>query len=263
MTETNRALWNAWADLHIGSRFYDVDGFLSGGSSLREIEIGEVGEVRGKTLLHLQCHFGLDTLSWARLGARVTGVDFSDRAIAHARELAERAGLDARFVCASVYDAGAALDGERFDIVFTSYGALPWLPELTRWSEAVARVVAPGGVVHVIEFHPFLDMLDGGGERLVHPYFNLGPIRTTTAASYTGDATAAAWEEVTWSHALGDVVNALIAAGLRIERLNEYDYSPYGLWPFTEEVEPGRWMVRGRPREFPLVYAVKASAASR
>ena len=260
MTEANRQLWDVWADLHVGSKFYDVDGFLRGDSTLGEIELAEVGDVAGKTLLHLQCHFGLDTLSWARRGARVTGLDFSERAIAHARTLAARAGLDARFVCSSVYDAASVLD-ERFDVVFTSWGALPWLPDLRHWAEVVRRLVAPGGAVHVLEFHPFADMLDDAGERFAYPYFDLGPIRTRSTLSYTGDATETTLEQVTWSHTLGDLVNALIGAGLRVEHLNEYDYSPSGLHPFTEEVEPGRWMVRGRPREIPLVYSVKAVAA--
>ena len=155
----NRELWNAWTEIHEGSTFYDVEGFLAGRQTLLPIELEELGpDVReGTTLLHLQCHFGLDTLSWARRGARVTGVDFSDKAIALADRLAREVGLDeaCRFVQSDLYDLPAHLD-ERFDVVFTSWGVLMWLPDLTAWGRLIARYLRPGGIFYIVDFHPFV-----------------------------------------------------------------------------------------------------------
>jgi len=150
----NRASWNARTPVHLRSRFYDLEAFKAGQTSLKPIELEQVGDVRGKSLLHLQCHFGQDTLSWARLGARVTGLDLSDVAIAEARALASGLGIRARFVEGNVYDAPALLGGERFDVVFTSYGVVGWLPRLEPWARAIAASLAPGGTFHGVEFHP-------------------------------------------------------------------------------------------------------------
>ena len=132
----NLDMWNDWAPLHAESEFYDVEGFKNGRNSLDSIELEEVGDVTGKSLLHLQCHFGMDTLSWARLGARVTGVDFSDKAIDIARSLSTELGIEADFICSSVYDLRKNLDG-KFDIVYTSAGVLCWLPDLKQWAEII------------------------------------------------------------------------------------------------------------------------------
>ncbi|MCG2767215.1 MAG: class I SAM-dependent methyltransferase, partial [Anaerolineae bacterium] len=167
--ETNRELWNGWAKLHIESAYYDVEGFKAGGESLHPLEIEEVGDVSGKTLLHLQCHFGQNTLSWARRGARVTGVDFSDDAIALACSLSRELDIEAEFIRSDIYDLPEVLD-RQFDIVFTSYGVLCWLPDLTRWAEIVARYLSPGGTFYIAEFHPLLTMFDDAGERLAFPY---------------------------------------------------------------------------------------------
>jgi SAM-dependent methyltransferase len=254
----NLSLWNAWAEQHFTSSFYDVDGFRAGESSLNALELAEVGDVRGRSLLHLQCHFGLDTLSWARLGARVTGVDFSERAIELARALAHDTGIVARFVRSSVYELPNVLHDE-FDVVFTSYGALPWLPDLEPWGRVVARYLKPGGFVYLAEFHPMMDMLGPDGNSLTGPYFNRGPIRTPTQASYTGQHSGVIRDEYTWPHPLSEVVGALVGAGLRIEFLHEHPDSPYGIMPFLAEVAPGRWMVRGREHELPLVYSIRAA----
>lgn len=152
-TKTNRGLWDGWAALHARSAFYDVAGFRDGKSSLKATELAEVGNVDGKRLLHLQCHLGLDTLSWARLGADVTGVDFSERAIAEARALAADCDLPARFVCQDVLELDL---GERFDLVFASYGVLCWIRDRRRWARVAARHLAPGGSLYLIEFlHEF------------------------------------------------------------------------------------------------------------
>ena len=168
--DSNRALWDHWTKLHAASAFYDVDGFKQGTSTLMPVERDELGDVASKTMLHLQCHFGLDTLSWARVGAVVTGVDFSPDAIAMARSLSEELNIPATFLCANIYDLSETLD-TLFDIVFTSYGVLTWLPDLDRWAQTVAHSLKPGGTFYIVEFHPFVSMLDDDGERIAYPYF--------------------------------------------------------------------------------------------
>ncbi len=155
--EQNRQLWNEWTGIHTEGSFYDVESFKNGDRGVRidAWEQDEVGDVRGKSLLHLQCHFGLDTLSWARLGAVVTGVDFSEKAIAAARGLAREVGLEARFCISSVYDLPDALGGT-FDIVYASRGALGWLPSIERWADVVTRYLTPGGFLYLHEGHPVL-----------------------------------------------------------------------------------------------------------
>ncbi len=170
--QANRTLWNNWTALHAKSSYYDVEGFKAGKSTLTSIEVDEVDAVAGKSLLHLQCHFGLDTLSWARRGAMVTGVDFCERAIELARSLAQELELPARFAHSDVYDLPTVLHDE-FDIVFTSYGVLYWLPDLRGWADVVARFLKPGGTFFIVEHHPFASVFDldaDGDLRAVHPY---------------------------------------------------------------------------------------------
>lgn len=157
--EKNRQSWNQRTELHVTSAFYDVPGFINGASSLKDIELQLLGDVTGKTILHLQCHFGQDTLSLARLGATVTGIDLSDKAIEAARELAQKVQQDATFICCDLYDLPNYLD-EQFDIVFTTYGTIGWLPDLDKWAKIVSRYLKPGGQFVFVEFHPVAWMFD-------------------------------------------------------------------------------------------------------
>ncbi|WNZ58090.1 class I SAM-dependent methyltransferase [Microbulbifer sp. MKSA007] len=143
--EINRHSWDSRTRIHVKSEFYNIDGFLSGKSTLNEFELSDIGNVSGKSLLHLQCHFGLDTLSWARLGAKVTGVDISSVAITEAQALSDRSGLHGEFICNDIYSFGES-NNKEFDIVFTSYGALCWLPDIERWASVVAQCLKPGGL---------------------------------------------------------------------------------------------------------------------
>ena len=160
----NRDNWNERTPVHAGSDSYDLAGFKAGRITLTDVERREVGDVSGKTLLHLQCHFGLDTMSWARLGAKATGVDFSDDAITLASALNEELELGARFIRSNVYDLPNALD-EQFDVVFTSYGVLNWLPDIAGWAEVVSNHLKPAGVFYIVEFHPFAAVFEGVGVR--------------------------------------------------------------------------------------------------
>jgi SAM-dependent methyltransferase len=156
---SNRSLWEEWTPIHARSEFYNVEGWKANRGRMWSFIAEEVGDASGRDLLHLQCHFGLDTLTWAWRGARVTGVDFSERSIALARSLAAETGLAATFVCADVLRLPATLRGD-FDIVFTTFGVLRWLPDLYRWAEVIAHFLRPGGFVYVADMHPFALVLD-------------------------------------------------------------------------------------------------------
>jgi SAM-dependent methyltransferase len=172
--EINRRSWNNRTDTHLASAFYDVPGFLKGNSSLKDIELHLLGDVTGKSILHLQCHFGQDTLSLSRLGATVTGVDLSDKAIENAERLAKETGLPADFICCDIYDLPNYLD-TTFDIVFTSYGTIGWLPDLDKWANIIARYLKPDGRFIFVEFHPVVWMFDNDFEKVAYNYFNDAP----------------------------------------------------------------------------------------
>ncbi len=255
----NKELWDAWTEVNAKSDFYDVEAFRAGASSLKPVELDELGDVRGKTLLHLQCHFGLDTLSWARLGARVTGVDFSEASIELARDLAAELDLPARFVCADVLRLTEHLEGE-FDLVFTSYGVLEWLRDLETWARVIASFLKPGGSFHMVEFHPLALTFSDDGRPFHHDYLpSPEPIQTVEHGSYADRDADLTGVGYAWSHSLGEIVTALAAAGLRLEHLRELTESPYDCYDFTEEVEPGKAVVRGYEGKVPLLFSLKAT----
>jgi 2-polyprenyl-3-methyl-5-hydroxy-6-metoxy-1,4-benzoquinol methylase len=256
----NRAAWDDRVKLHVNSEFYDVDGFVAGASSLKRFELLEMGAVAGRDLVHLQCHFGLDTLSWARLGANVTGLDFSAPAMAAATELAARGGLDANFVTADVYDAADVLGDERFDIVYTGLGALVWLPDVVRWAQVVARLLRPGGFVYLAEMHPFTETLADDDLYVAHDYFTIAEgSRWEESGSYVDrKAHTLANTTVQWTHPIGSVVTALIDAGLRLEFLHEHDHTVYERWPFLQRAGDGTWRLPPDTPRIPLLYSLKA-----
>ena len=262
----NRAWWDERVPTHVTDGFYDVDAFLAGRPTLRPFEMGEMGDVTGATLVHLQCHFGLDTLSWARRGAAVTGVDFSPNAIDAVRDLAGRAGLAAEFVEANVYDAVEALDRRTFDVVYTSIGAIIWLPDIVRWAATVAALLAPGGRFYMAEFHPFSVVLGDEDLTVVDAYFDEGPILSEEPGSYAAPGAKTLHDRsVTWNHGLGGVVTALAQAGLRIEFLHEHPFTlrarcavrltTYRKPAVMHDCCPGRVEVRTSPEDNKRVVA--------
>jgi len=260
--ESNRELWNELTPIHERSEFYDVEGFKAGKSTLKSVELEEVGDVSGKSLLHLQCHFGLDTLSWARLGAKVTGVDFSERAIALARSLSKETGIEAEFVQSNIYDLPKILSGE-FDIVFTSYGVLAWLPDLKRWAEVIAHFLRRGGTFYMVEIHQLLQVLDDSADcnepKVIHSYFpsNDEPLRFENTGSYADGSVLLHNESYEWTHGLGKVVSALTGAGLRIEFLHEFPVCCHKALPFMEQDEDGWWRIEDD--KIPLTFSVRAT----
>ena len=253
----NREMWNAWAKHHLDSALYDVAAFKRGQTSLMHVELEEMGDVDGKQILHLQCHFGMDTLSWARRGAIATGVDFSPVAIAQAQRLSQEIGVPARFVCADVLDLPVELNN-CFDIALTSYGALVWLGDLNAWAQGIARCLIPGGTFYMVEFHPFFDMLDDRREQIAYPYFGEEePLQFVATGSYASKDTGT-HENYQWIHTLSSVVNALLVAGLSLEYLHEFDHIVHNLYEDLVESEPGRYVLKAHSGRYPLMYSIKA-----
>jgi 2-polyprenyl-3-methyl-5-hydroxy-6-metoxy-1,4-benzoquinol methylase len=257
-SDLNRAWWDERVPLHTKSDFYDVDGFLGGATALRPFEPEELGDVAGLSLVHLQCHFGLDTLSWARLGANVTGLDFSAPAMDAAAELTERAGLQADWVVSDVMRADEALGGRRFDVVYTGLGALNWLDDVQRWARVVAELVAPGGFLYLSEFHPFTWVFADDDLSIELDYFQREAFVFDDPGTYA-DLEAKTRHNSTeeWQHTLGDVVSAVIDAGLELELLHEHDYTLFPRWPFLEQHGAVYNQPAGRPR-LPLMYSLRA-----
>ena len=253
----NRESWNERTRVHVDSEFYDVEGFKKGNNPLKEIELPLLGDVRGKRILHLQCHFGQDTLALARMGADVTGVDVSDLAIEKAIELAFDIGEKASFICCDLYDLPNHLVGH-FDVVFTSYGTIGWLPDLNKWAEIVSLYLKPGGRFVFAEFHPVVWMFDNDFDTIGYRYFNSGPIIETEAGTYADTSAAIEQQYITWNHGIGEVFSALIQTGLRITSFQEFDYSPYNCFKGTVEPEPGRFQIEKLGNRIPMVYALVA-----
>ena len=258
----NRHRWDEAVAVHAASEFYGVDRFLAGESTLLDLDRESVGSVAGKTLLHLQCHFGMDTLSWAREGAMVTGIDFSPAAVERARELAAQTGLAerARFIESELYDSPNVLD-EQFDIVYVNIGALTWLPDIPGWARVVAGFLRAGGLFYIHEIHPFAQTLDfERSDPLIvrYPYFDRAePLRFDGAEDYASkEAAFEHTETYEWSHSLGEIVTSLIDAGLSIEWLREHDWTVYQPLPGMIEAEPGVWRLPGDL--IPLAFSLRA-----
>ncbi|MCC2545393.1 class I SAM-dependent methyltransferase [Hymenobacter sp. BT175] len=256
--DLNRAMWNDWTGPHLESAFYDVEAFKAGRSSLNQPELDLLGSVTGQRLLHLQCHFGQDSLSLARLGARVTGVDLADQAIAAARQLSQDIGVPAEFICSDVYSLPGQLPAGQFDVVYTSYGVLGWLPDLDRWAAVVAHCLRPGGRLVLVEFHPVVWMYDSDFTRVDHSYFNQGSILETENGSYAAPGSGSTHQSITWNHSLSEVVSSLLGQGLSISSFREYDYSPYPIFANAELVGEGQYVVGPLGRKLPLLFSVVA-----
>jgi len=251
--ELNRREWNKRTDPHF-ERGYRVNEFIAGATSLKNVELKEIGDlVKGKRLLHLQCHFGMDTLSWARFGADVTGIDISDRSIERANELKEKTSLKARFIRTDLFDLPDVLD-ETFDIVYTSIGAVWWMSDIDKWAQVVAQYVKKGGFFYLMEDHPYLQMLDAD-RNFVEPYFNQGKEFYDDAEDYC--VKELILEEYGWRWTLGDIITALCKAGLRIEYLHEFPFALYDVWPTMVKDDDG-WRYAESKIDMPLSYTIKA-----
>jgi len=254
----NKQLWNNKTNYHLISRFYDLPAFLAGKNSLTNIELELLGDVSGKSILHLQCHFGQDTLSLARLGAHVTGIDLSDASIEAARELSEQAECAAEFICCNIYDLPQHLD-KTFDIVFTSYGTIGWLPDLEKWAGIVSHYLKPGGKFVFAEFHPVVWMMDYDFTKIEYNYFKDGAIIETESGTYADKSAPINDESVSWNHSISEVLNNLIKKDLVIDTFNEYDYSTQNCFNGTVEFEPGKYRIKRHGNKLPMVFALVAT----
>jgi ubiquinone/menaquinone biosynthesis C-methylase UbiE len=263
MDECRRAnlnLWNEWTQIHAQGDTYGLQSFKAGRNELHPLEISELGPVAGKSLLHLQCHFGLDTLSWARRGALVTGIDFSDQAIDLARSISAECSIPASFICCDLYDLPNHLD-KTFDIVFTSYGVLTWLSDLTTWAQLAARYLKPGGIFYIAEFHPASDIFDENADKLqiAYPYFNPNVEAYPVQGSYADrEAVVRQAVEYGWTHPLGEVITSLIQAGLSLEFVHEFPFNIYQGLALLEQAEDGYWYLPGKAQTIPLLYSIRA-----
>ncbi len=257
--EHNRKSWNELTILHADSSFYDIDSFKKGKTSLNHIEIEELGDLTGKKLLHLQCHFGMDTLSLARQGAAVVGVDISDTSIQKATELSDELEIPAKFVRSNVYDIENVLN-KTFDIVYTSYGAINWLNDLDKWAKIISRYLKSNGIFYMVEFHPFIYTLNDNSE-IVDSYFKSHPLETVVGKSYTdkSEISNKNMKHIEWHHSLSEVLNSLITNGLKIEFLNEFPYQVYDCFPNLVEYEKGKWVSNKYGDKIPHMYSVKAT----
>lgn len=254
----NRNSWNNRTDAHLASDFYDLEGFLKGNTSLNEIELNLLGDIKGKSVLHLQCHFGQDSISLSRLGASVTGVDLSDKAIENAKQIALDTNSTTKFICCDVYDLPNHLE-EKFDLVFTSYGTIGWLPDIDKWAKVISHFLKPNGKLVFVEFHPVVWMFDDDFEGIKYNYFNSGAIVETEEGTYADKSADIRQEYVMWNHGMSEVVNNLIKHGLTINSLDEFDYSPYNCFNKTIEIAPKKYRIEHLEDKIPMVYSIVAT----
>lgn len=259
--DINKNSWNAKVEPHLKSDFYFVDEFLKGRTSLNSIESQLLGDIQGKSILHLQCHFGQDSISLSRLGAKVTGIDLSDKAIETAKKLAEKCNTDTEFICTDVYNLPNVLD-RKFDIVFTSYGTIGWLPDLNKWAKVINHFLNPDGKFIMAEFHPAVWMFDDDFTKVSYNYFNEKPIIETYEGTYADQSADIVQEYVMWNHSLAEVLQNLINNQLEVKIFQEFDWSPYPCFRHVEEFEKGKWRIPQFGNKLPLVYALAAQKKS-
>ena len=255
--DINKKLWNKKTEIHYDSEFYDIDSFIKGKDSLNPIEIELLRDIKGKKILHLQCHFGQDTISLSRYGALATGVDFSENAIKKAKELNEQLGTNAKFIQSDIYKLPEILD-EKFDIVFTSYGVIGWLPDMEKWAKIIAHFLKPKGKFIMVEFHPIVWMFSYDFKKVEFNYMDSNPIIEELEGTYTDRKAEIKEKSVSWNHGLSTVINSLIKAGLKITDFKEYNYSPYDCFENTVKIDDQKFKIIGLEDKIPMIYSVKA-----
>ena len=249
----NKQTWNSKVATHLESDFYEHGNFIAGKNTIPKTDMEALGDVSGKKILHLQCHFGQDSLSLARLGAKVTGIDFSEKAIETASRLNEELELDAKFICCDVYDTLQYIT-EKYDIVYTSYGTIGWLPDIDKWAEVIAGALQPNGKFVFFEFHPVVWMFDNDFNDVFYNYFKSEPIKEEETGTYADRYSKIKNKTISWNHSLSEVFQSLLKQNISIELFEEFDYSHYNCFSGTEEFEPGKFRVQKFGNKIPMMY---------
>lgn len=254
----NKKWWNNVTAIHARSKLYDLPGFKKGKNSLFSIEKEEIENVKNKKLLHLMCHFGMDTLSWGRLGAEVTGVDIADKSIQLAKKLSKETGIPGTFICSDVYDLPKVLD-KKFDIIFMSYGVLCWLSNLKKWVKVINHFLKPGGIFYISELHPFTNVLSYDF-KFNFNYFDKGPNIDDSSGTYADWNADIKGSTYLWSYTISDVINALIQEGLKIEYVHEFPFTMYDQFPgFMKLNKRGQYVLKNKEIQIPLLFSLKAT----
>lgn len=252
----NKENWNKRCENHVESDFYDNKEFIIGKSSLNQIELDLIGDIKGKKVIHLQCHFGQDSISLARMGAKVTGIDLSDKSIDKAVELNKLCKTDVDFICCNVYDTLEFVN-EKFDIVFTTYGTIGWLPDLDNWAKVISGLLKENGKLVFVEFHPFIWMYDNDLTYIQYSYFNKEAIIEKLEGSYA-DKSENIYDSISWNHSLSEVISSLLKNGLKIINFDEFNYSPYKIFDEMEEISEGKYIISKFSDKIPMVYSLVA-----
>ena len=266
----NKANWNERAALHAASPDYQIQLFIASPAHLSEVvrfDLPRLGDIRGLRAVHLQCHIGTDTMSLARLGAQISGLDFSAASLEQAGKLASSCGEQIEFVEASVYDAAKVLGAQSFDLVYTGIGALNWLPQIDDWARNVAALLKPGGRLFLREMHPVLMTLDQDCQdalKMIHSYFEHSePQVWNDEYSYVeSDSKLTATTTHEWNHGLGEIITALLRHGMRLTALEEHASIPWEALPGQMSLgEDGEWRLNNQPERLPLSYTLQAVKA--
>lgn len=253
--QINKQTWNNKVSIHVASDFYEQEEFISGKITLPQTDLEALGDVNGKRILHLQCHFGQDSLSLARLGAKVTGIDFSEEAITKAKDLNKTLGLDAEFICSDVYDTLQHIT-EKYDIVYTSYGTIGWLPDIDKWAAVISGALKPNGKLVFFEFHPVVWMFDNDFNEVFYNYFKSEPILEEETGTYADRTAEVAYKTITWNHSLSEVFQSLLKQNIKIKYFKEFDYSNYNCFSHTEEFETGKFRIQKFGNKIPMMYGI-------
>jgi len=254
--DANKAWWNNITPAHIESDFYDNGSFLAGKNSLNDIELPALGDISNKKVLHIQCHFGQDSISMARMGAEVTATDISDVAIAQARHFNDVVGTDVNFIECNTYDILNHIN-EKFDLIFMSYGVLAWLPDMEKLADICGQLIRKGGSVIIAEFHPTLYLFDFSSGQIAYPYFNTGVYKEITDGDYADLDDKSMGVEYFWCHSLEEIMGAFLQEDFNLKIFKEYDYSPYNCFPNMRAVEEGKYQFSEVKVRIPHVFLLK------
>lgn len=255
----NQNAWDKKTPVHFASPLYNVDEVKKGGTSLNKIEIDDLGDVSNKRILHLQCHFGLDSISLTKMGAEVLGVDFSTMAIEQARKLAKELNVSTKFLAANIYDDFDKKVKRNFDIVFSSYGSICWLPDLDGWAKVISKMLVKDGFFYIVDFHPLLHSFDCLLSDTKRSYFYTDePFKREWKGTYADYDNDLETMEYNWNHSIAEILGSLRNNGLTIIDFQELPFLPQNWFPNLVKGEDGLYRVKGYETIYPLLFSIKA-----